>query len=56
MATSAELDALCDELAWDAILIQADADYLWRERIAAEIETFVDALERDLIGVDDFAA
>ena len=54
VASESEMHAFCDELAWFAILIEADAEYLWRERTAVEIEIFVAALELDLIGTDDF--
>ena len=54
-ASSSEVDELCDELAWRAMQIEADADQLWRERTAVEIDIFVAALDRDLIGTDDFA-
>jgi hypothetical protein len=54
LASSGELDRLLDELDWDALQLEADAEQLWRERTADEIEIFAWALERGLIGTDDF--
>jgi hypothetical protein len=54
LVSTAELDALLNELEWNALTMEADAVHLWRERTADEIEIFVTALERDLIGTDDF--
>jgi hypothetical protein len=54
VASSHELDRFLDDLEWDALQLEGDAEQLWRERTSEEIEIFVWALERDLIGTDDF--